>query len=122
MTRLPGSGGFPNLYISMVPGTDRAALRQDLEEQAAFIAGAVPPSVVSNLDLIDRVSYFLAGYLALLAVASTAHALTTGARRRRRELAILKAVGFVRAQARVAALSQAVTLVSPNLRREANAW
>ena len=109
MNRLPGSNGYPNLYITVAPGSDHSALRRDLEERGAFITGAVPPSVVTNLDRIAWTPYLLAGYLGLLGAAATGHALLTAIRRRRGELAVLKAIGFVRSQVAVTVLTQSVT-------------
>jgi ABC-type antimicrobial peptide transport system permease subunit len=50
------------------------------------------------------------GLVALLGIATIAHALGTSVRRRRRDLAILKTLGFVRGQIRVAVITQATTL------------
>ena len=111
MGRLPGSAGNPNLYLTISPGTDTSALRRDLEEQAVFVTGAVPPSVVTNLDRVVHMPYLFAAYLGLLAAAAITHALLVGVRRRRAELAILKAIGFVRSQVGVTVLSQSVTFV-----------
>ena len=52
----------------------------------------------------------LAGLLAVLAIGTLAHTLITGIRRRRRDLAILKTLGFVRGQIRGAIAWQATTL------------
>ena len=109
MNRLPGSDGYPNLYITVAPGSDHSALRRDLDERGVFITGAVPPSVVTNLDRIGWTPYLLAAYLGLLGAASTGHALLTAIRRRRGELAVLKGIGFVRSQVAVTVFSQSVT-------------
>jgi len=52
----------------------------------------------------------LVGLVALLGVATIAHALATSVRRRRRDLAILKTLGFVKGQIRAAVVTQATTL------------
>ena len=52
----------------------------------------------------------LAGLLALLAAAALAHLLVTSVRRRRRDLAILKSLGFVRGQVSAAVAWQATTV------------
>jgi putative ABC transport system permease protein len=51
----------------------------------------------------------LAAVLALLAVATVAHALVTAVRRRRRDLALLKTLGFTRRQVSAAVAWQATT-------------
>jgi len=52
----------------------------------------------------------LAGVLALLAIATVAHALVTAVRRRRRDLALLKTLGFTRRQVSAAVAWQATML------------
>ncbi len=52
----------------------------------------------------------LTGLIGLLGVATIAHALTTSVRRCRRDLAILKTLGFVKDQVRAAIIAQASTL------------
>jgi predicted lysophospholipase L1 biosynthesis ABC-type transport system permease subunit len=52
----------------------------------------------------------LAGLLALLALGTTAHGLLTATRRRRRDLGLLKAVGFTRRQVTSAVAWQATTV------------
>ena len=54
----------------------------------------------------------LAGVLALLAVATVAHALVTAVRRRRRDLALLKTLGFTRRQVSTSVAWQATTFAS----------
>ena len=52
----------------------------------------------------------LAGLLALLAASTLAHLLVTSVRRRRRDLAVLKTLGFVRRQVSAAVAWQATTV------------
>jgi ABC-type antimicrobial peptide transport system permease subunit len=47
--------------------------------------------------------------VALLGIGTVAHALLSAVRRRQRELAVLRAIGFVRSQTRAAVASQALT-------------
>ena len=56
--------------------------------------------------------FVLAGILALLAVATLAHLLVSAVRRRRRDLAILKTLGFSRGQVTAAVLWQSATLTA----------
>ena len=92
----PGSG-FPELYVRAVADTDLVGLATDLEA-IGFVATDVSPPVINNLRGVDGVPFALAAFLGVLAVAATSHALLTALRRRRRELAILKTLGFVRRQ------------------------
>ena len=67
---------------------------------------------MSSLSRISAVPVLLAGLLAVLAIGTLAHTLITGIRRRRRDLAILKTLGFVRGQIRGAVAWQATTLTT----------
>lgn len=110
LDRLQGTDGFPDLFITVAPGTDTAALMTDLEEQLGFATGPVPPPVISNLDLVDQSPYLLAAYLALLGVAVSAHAVLMTIRQRRGELAVLKTLGFARRQVATTVLAQSLTI------------
>jgi hypothetical protein len=77
--------------------------------------GMLPVSVASGLDDLRPVRglpFILAAVLALAAAATLAHALVTSIRRRRRDLAILKTLGFVRRQVSAAVAWQATTVVA----------
>ena len=52
----------------------------------------------------------LAAFLALLALAAVGHALSSGVRRRRHELAVLRALGLTRRQSRLVIATQASLL------------
>ena len=67
-----------------------------------------------NFGRVDNMPSVIAGLMTLLAVAALAHALVTAVRRRRVELAILKTLGFSRAQLRgtVAWQASVLTLVA----------
>ena len=56
------------------------------------------PDEIRNYSRVRDTPLILGGVLALLAVATLAHVLVTAVRRRRRDLAILKALGLVRRQ------------------------
>ncbi len=70
------------------------------------------PADVNNYARIKTTPLALAGVLALLAVATVAHLLVTSIRRRRRDLAVLKALGFVRRQVSAAVAWQATIVVA----------
>jgi ABC-type lipoprotein release transport system permease subunit len=109
------------------PGVDRAAVDRSIEAIPQFAAtqfGSSQPSRPSGPDIppeVDRLRHVgalpailgaLLGGLALLAVG---HALVTAVRRRRRELALLKTLGFDRAQVRATIGWQATTLATVGL-------
>jgi ABC-type antimicrobial peptide transport system permease subunit len=58
----------------------------------------VPPEDVINLQSVDQLPYLLTALVVVLGVATVGNTLIVSVRRRRRDLAILKTVGFVRRQ------------------------
>jgi ABC-type lipoprotein release transport system permease subunit len=62
------------------------------------------------LQQVRVLPVFLAGFLALLALGAVGHALTTAVRRRRHDLAVLRALGMTRAQSRWVVVTQASML------------
>src|SRR4029453_7665913 len=68
------------------------------------------PVEVHNLGRVRGLPFLLAALLAVLGVATLGHLLVTSVRRRRRDLAVLKAVGFVRGQVSATVAWQATTL------------
>ena len=92
----------------------------ELEASVAADAGFVlvrteqPPTKILDLGRVRVVPMTMAGVLALVAVTALAHLLTTSVLERRRELALLSALGFVRRQLRATVAWQAtvVTLAS----------
>jgi hypothetical protein len=59
----------------------------------------------------QRVPWVLSGLLALAAIGTLVHTLVTSIRRRRRDLAVLKSLGFVRRQISATVAWQATTMV-----------
>jgi ABC-type antimicrobial peptide transport system permease subunit len=57
----------------------------------------------------------LGGFLALLAIGAVGHALATAVRRRRHELAVLRALGITRLQSRLVVVTQASVLAAIGL-------
>ena len=76
---------------------------------------AVPPPEVRDLPGVSGLPLILAFVLMLLASGIIAHTLLTSVRRRRRELAILKTVGFVTRQIRATVAWQATALAGAGL-------
>jgi ABC-type lipoprotein release transport system permease subunit len=102
--------------VRFAPGVRRdaglAAVSNDAQGLDPFIVGIERPASVTSLARISEVPLLLSGSLVLLAAASFAHVLFSSTRRRRRELAVLQALGFVRAQLRRAIAWQATTLAA----------
>jgi hypothetical protein len=80
------------------------------EAAGEIVLVRTPPSRLSELSQIRQVPILLAGFLAVLAIAAVGHALATAVRRRRHDLAVLRAVGVTRWQNRATVLIQAALL------------
>jgi putative ABC transport system permease protein len=104
--------------VSFKPGVDRAAAVARVKREATVRNIASPHSFVARLrpsdivgyESVDRVPLVLAGLLAFLAVASATHALFVTIRRRRRDLAVFKTLGFTRRQVSSSIAWQATTI------------
>jgi ABC-type antimicrobial peptide transport system permease subunit len=70
------------------------------------------PREVQALSDISGLPALLGGVLAVLAAATLAHTLLSSVRRRRRDLAMLRTMGFVRRQVWLSVFWQTATLVS----------
>jgi predicted lysophospholipase L1 biosynthesis ABC-type transport system permease subunit len=101
------------LLMRFAPGADRAAIEHHIAQDAQDFAspvGVVVPPEVDRLRQIDWFPAVIAGFLAALALIAVGHALVTAVRRRRRDLALLKTLGFDRRQVRATIAWQATTL------------
>jgi ABC-type lipoprotein release transport system permease subunit len=118
----PDPAGFNFVLVKMAGNAQRSAdiarLRRDLtsagicpQDQVCGVEIAKRPVDILNYTRIQSTPLALAGLLAALAVATIAHLLVTSIRRRRRDLAVLKTMGFVRGQVSAAVAWQATTLV-----------
>jgi ABC-type antimicrobial peptide transport system permease subunit len=122
---LLGQGGMLTLdgYRRLVPnaprnyflvrfaaGVDRNRALASLRGADALTGGK--PVDVANYSRIDSMPIVIGGLLGLIAVASLMHTLMTSLRRRRRDLAILKMLGFERGQISRIVAWQATTIVA----------
>jgi hypothetical protein len=76
---------------------------------------AVPPPEVRDLSGVSYLPLVLALVLMLLACGIIAHTLVTSVRRRRRDLAVLKTLGFVSRQVRATVAWQATAIAAASL-------
>jgi hypothetical protein len=108
----PDFGAGPFL-VRLAPHATRAQLTRAITPRDQFDAVAVDglqrPSDIVSYEHVRSTPLVLAGVLALLAVATVAHALVTAVRRRRRDLALLKTLGFTRRQVSASVAWQATT-------------
>jgi hypothetical protein len=120
----PSSQNFTRYLVgTFAPGTDRTAVDVRMQKllfdpsapQATPASGPAQPVEITRLRQTDWFPVALAALLAFLALAAISHTLITGTHRRRRELAILKTLGFRRRQVRGAVASQATALALAGL-------
>jgi hypothetical protein len=102
---------YPGSFlVRFAPGVDRdravAAFRRDF---GGFIFPPRPHADVRNLQRVGGLPALLAGLVAVLALVMMTHTLVTLVRRRRRDLAVLKTLGFVRGQVAATIAWQATT-------------
>jgi hypothetical protein len=106
--RLAGPQPAPNMSIvaRFAPGVDPDRLPRTDGTFWKFTAarGSPPilPAEVGRLRQVDDLPLILAGLLALLATVAVGHAVIVAVRRRRRELAVLRTIGFERRDVRAA--------------------
>lgn len=102
------------MIIRFEPGVDREAVITDLQrlDPTFAIAEPVRPDDLVNFGKVEQLPLVATVMLAGLAAATLAHMLVTSVRRRRRDLAILKALGFSSGQLRRTVWSQAATISS----------
>jgi ABC-type lipoprotein release transport system permease subunit len=103
-----------DLFLRLTPGADSAAVVADLNAQAgtsAFVRSKGSPADIVNFGRVESMPFVLGGILAAIAAATLARLLLSAVRRRRRDLAVLKTLGFVRGQVAAAVAWQATTVV-----------
>jgi hypothetical protein len=106
-------GAEPQAALDRLSGSVGDALGLD---PAAVPLGLVEPLVESaQLRNVEILPLALGGFLALLAVGAVGHALATAVRRRRHDLAVLRALGMTRRQARGVVVTQATVLAAVGL-------
>jgi hypothetical protein len=107
----PGMPLIPSFFfVRLDPAGDRRAAVERLQRD--FPNTVVLPVAQPDLTDLERVGYLpglLAGLVALLALGTVAHALVTSVRRRGRDLATLKTLGFTRGQVSATVAWQATT-------------
>jgi len=112
--RTDRESGYGTFYVRFAPGADPEAAVRSLRRLPSGAVQAIalprPPPRIENLGRVGALPNVLAGLLALLAASALAHLLVTSVRRRRHDLAILKALGFVRRQVSAAVAWQATTV------------
>ena len=109
---------FHLAVVSVRPGTDVQTMASRLDKTAAAIKGGrafpfSPPPPLPEVQAVRDVAALplaLSAFLAVLAVGAIGHALSIAVRRRRHELAVLRALGLTRWQSRLVIGTQATLL------------
>ena len=101
--------------VTLRKPASQAAISSLKQQFPGTVLPAVPPPEVRDLSGVSGLPLILAFVLMLLASAIIAHTLLTSVRRRRRELAILKTVGFVARQVRATVAWQATAIAGVSL-------
>jgi predicted lysophospholipase L1 biosynthesis ABC-type transport system permease subunit len=103
------------LLVQLRKPADQAAIARLKQQFPGAVLAAVPPPEVRALSDVSSLPVALALLLSLLASGTIAHALITSVRHRTRELAILKAVGFVARQVRLTVAWQATAIAASSV-------
>jgi hypothetical protein len=109
---------FHVAQVSLRDGVDQAPVVARLQRTSAAVTGGhpgplvpvVPPAQVAELQDVRVLPVVLGGFLALLAIGAVGHALATAVRRRRYEMAVMRALGLTRTQSRLVVVTQATVL------------
>ncbi|WP_205856484.1 ABC transporter permease, partial [Phytoactinopolyspora endophytica] len=104
---------FHLAYVALETGADPDAVAARIEAVTGaedLLNRPDPPSPLSELRQVRTLPVFLAAFLAVLALGAVGHALGTAVRRRRHDVAVLRAVGMTRRQARGVVVTQATVL------------
>jgi predicted lysophospholipase L1 biosynthesis ABC-type transport system permease subunit len=103
---------FPSTFlVRLGPGRHREAAMARLQQEfpGKMTRAPRPHTDIVNLQRVTGLLGLLAALVALLALGTMTHTLVTSVRRRRRDLAVLKTLGFVRGQVAATIAWQATT-------------
>jgi ABC-type lipoprotein release transport system permease subunit len=103
-------GADPDVVAARASASVAEAAGVSPEEAGEALEERTPPSRLAELREVQRLPLLLAAFLALLAVAAVGHAVASAERRRRHDLAVLRALGVTRPQSRAIVLIQAGVL------------
>ncbi|MCA1707298.1 MAG: FtsX-like permease family protein, partial [Actinobacteria bacterium] len=99
---------------SVIPGFQRTAAAASGGTSILFITPFVPPQIgeVENVRVLPGL---LGAFLAMLALGAIAHALTVAARRRGRDIAVLRGLGMTPRECRLLVTAQATVITAIGL-------
>jgi hypothetical protein len=106
---------FSMALIRWGPGVDALAATLRLERNGAALQPVERPPSFANLARVDAFPSLVASFLVLVAAVTGGHTMVTSVRRRTRDLALLKTLGFVGSQIRATVAWQATTFAAVGL-------
>lgn len=110
MRRVDSAAAPSFVLLDLAPGVRLSTINHRYRDTASAL-GPQRPADIQSYDAVRATPLVLAALLATLGVGVLAHLLLTSVRRRRRDLAILKTIGFRRRQVALTVAWQATTLV-----------
>jgi ABC-type antimicrobial peptide transport system permease subunit len=115
-TAVSGSPMARNVFlVTLRKPVGPTALTRLRQQFPGTVLSATPPPEVRDLAGVTILPFALAFVLMLLACGTIAHTLLTSVRQRRRELAVLKTLGFVTRQVRATVAWQATAIAGAGL-------
>jgi hypothetical protein len=118
LARLGNSNGGWEFVVRFALGIDRERAVHRLRVLAGPGGGPITPTVPAEIDRVRRINGLpiaLAVFVGAVALIAVGFALVTAVRRRRRDLAVLKTLGFDRGQVRMTVAWQATTVAAIGL-------
>lgn len=115
---------FHIVQVALRGGANVAAAARELNARVSSIKGTAGislgpanglPTVIQAIRDVSALPFALGAFLVLLAFGAVGHALATAVRRRRHELAVLRALGLTRLQSRLVVVTQASLLAAIGL-------
>jgi ABC-type lipoprotein release transport system permease subunit len=104
---------FTLFAVRYAPGVSHAAALASLRHEfGATVLRELPSEDVINLQSVDGLPTLLAGLVALLGLATVGNTLVSSVRRRGKDLAILKTLGFLRRQLMLVVAWQATSFAA----------
>jgi hypothetical protein len=105
-----------SVLVQLAPGADLdtvvADMQQQLEGASVFVIGQGKPTDIVNFGRVKHTPDLLGALLGAVSAMTLLQLLLTTPRRRRRDLAVLKSLGFTRRQVGAAVVWQAVTVLA----------
>jgi ABC-type lipoprotein release transport system permease subunit len=94
LSRLQSEPDAALAAIELAPDASVGAARRDIARRTGYTPGLEDrPAAIINLGRVRHIPAILAGLLAALALLTTVHALITSIQQRRRDMAVLRALG-----------------------------